>query len=192
MAQLTKRQTIAVIFLLAAIAAIGYVTYRYRSRIKAVAWHIRHGDSVAVAGYRIGVPSHWFVEQPASDDAQLWNTRTGESVWLHSLPKSPNFTLAFWSALVQKRMNGPENPIVGRRELTVAGEPFVCFERDFEVNLPATVSASASKNPIHLPSVQCTSSGPLDVMFFGGMHAEPRRDYSEFYSLMASIQKVSR
>jgi hypothetical protein len=183
-APLTKRQT-TVLFLLAAVAVIGCVTYSYRFRIWAVAWHVLHGDSVAVAGYSVAVPLHWFVEQPASDDdVQLWNTKTGESVWFHSFPKPPNFTLALWSDLVQKTneklMNDSESPIVGKRELSVAGERFVCFEKDFQ------------KRGIHLPSIDCKSAGPLDVMFFGGMRAEPRRDYSEFYSLMASVQKLSR
>jgi len=81
---------------------------------------------------------------------------------------------------VLRRLNDSENPIVGKRELDVAGERFVCFEKDYE------------KKGIHLPSVDCKSAGPLDVMFFGGIRAEPRRDYSEFYSLMASVQKPSR
>jgi hypothetical protein len=180
------------LLLLVVIVAAGYVLYCYQPRVRAVAWHVLHGDSVAVAGYRITVPSHWFVEQSASDDVHLWNTRTGESAWFHSLPKSPDFTLAFWSDLVQKRMNGPENPVVGKRDLKVAGEPVVCFERDLAVKLPTEGSATTSKNLIHLPSVECTSTGPLDVMFFGKMYSQPRRDYSEFYSLLASIQKVSR
>jgi hypothetical protein len=170
--------------LLAALV-IGSVTYSYRFRIRAVAWHVLHGDSVAVSGYRVAVPPRWFVEQDASDgDAQLWNTKTGKSAWFRSFPKPSNFTLAIWSDLVQKTneksMNDSESPIVGKRELSVAGERFICFEKDFE------------KKGTHLPSVECKSSGPLDVTFFGGMRAEPRRDYSEFYSLMASVQKISR
>jgi hypothetical protein len=180
-AQLTKRQTTIVLFLLA-VAVMGYATYSYRFRIWALAWHVQHGDSIAVSGYRVAVPSHWFVEQGASvDDARLWNTRTGESVWFHSFRKPHNFTLALWSDLAQKQSEGSENVIVRRKELNVAGEPFVCLEQDFE-----------KSKGIHLPSVDCKSAGPLDVMVFGGMRAEPRRDYPEFYSLMASIQKVSR
>jgi hypothetical protein len=165
---------------LLAAAVIGYATYCYRFRVWALAWHVLHGDSIAVSGYRIAVPSHWFVEQPVfDDDARLWNTRTGESVWFHSFPKPPNFTLALWIDLVENRMSDSEDPVVGKQELNVAGEHFVCFERDFD------------KKGIHLPSVECKSAGPLDVMFFGGMRVEPRHDYSEFYSLMASIQKPS-
>ncbi|MGA8502854.1 MAG: hypothetical protein WB683_14980 [Candidatus Sulfotelmatobacter sp.] len=186
MAQLTKRQTTIVLLLLAA-SFIGYATYCYRFRIWAVAWHVLYGDSIAVSGYRIAVPSHWFVERPASDDdARMRNARTGESVWFHSFPKPPNFTLALWSDLVQKRMNDSndsESPIVGKRELDVAGERFVCFERDFE---------KKAMKGIHLPSVECKSAGPLDVTLFGGMRKEPRRDYPEFYSLMASVRKLPR
>jgi hypothetical protein len=75
-----------------------------------------------VSGYRVAVPSHWFVEQGASDDdARLWNTRTGESVWFHSFRKPPNFTLALWSDLAQKQSEGSETVIVRRKELNVAG-----------------------------------------------------------------------
>jgi hypothetical protein len=102
------------------------------------------------------------------------------------------FTLTAWSDFVQNQMNDARNPIVGRMELSVAGEPVVCFERDFEVNLPASASANPSPPTSHLPAVECNSEGRLDVMFFGGTHAAPRHDYSEFYSLMASIEKTSR
>jgi hypothetical protein len=178
--------------LLTAVAALGYGANRYQFRIKAVAWHVLHGDSFAVAGYRIAVPSHWFVEELASDDVQLWNVRTGESIWVRSFPKPANFTLASWSDLVQKRLNDPKNPIVGRREILVADEPFVCFERDFAVVLPPTVLASTSERTIHMPSVECTSAGPLDVKLFAGLRAAPQHDYSEFYSILGSIQKTSR
>lgn len=175
-ARATKSRTAVLVCLLAAIATAGYVTYRHRFRIRALVWHVLHGDSAAVGGYRIKVPRHWFVEQRSSDDAQLWNTKTAESIWLHSSRKSPNFSLEFWSDL-QKRMSRPENPIVGRRDLRAGGESFVCLERDFAVKT------------IHLPSVDCESAGPLEIMFFGGARTAPRHDYPEFYSLMASIQK---
>ena len=192
MALLTKRRTLAAIFLLTAVVALGYGANRYQLRIRAAAWHVLHGDSITVAGYRIAVPSHWFVEELAADDVQLWNARTGESIWLRSFPKPANFTLAFWSDLVQKRLNDPKNPIVARREVLVADESLVCFERDFTVVLPPTVLATPSERTIHLPSVECTSAGPLDVRFFGGMHPAPRHDYSEFYSILGSVQKTSR
>jgi hypothetical protein len=159
---------------------------------RAVTWHVLHGDSLSLAGYRIAVPSQWFAERLASDDAHLLNTRTGEAIWLQSLPKPSMFTLTAWSDFVQNQMNDARNPIIGRLELSVAGEPFVCFERDFEVNLPASASANPSPQTSHLPSVECNSAGLLDVMFFAGTHAAPRNDYSEFYSLMASIEKNSR
>jgi hypothetical protein len=192
MAPLMQRQTVALRFLLAAatvlaaIATIGYVTYRYQFTIRAAAWHVRHGDSVSVAGYRVAVPSRWFVEDASDDDASLRNARTEEVVWLRSFPKSSNFSLWFWSYLGQRRMNRRETPILQRRELNVAGETFVCFERDFGANLD-------SKGLYDLPvaDAECTSAGPLEVLFLGGRTDGPP-DYSEFYSLMASIQKVSQ
>ena len=123
-----------------------------------MAWHVLHGDSVAVSGYRVAVPPRWFVEQDASDgDAQLWNTKTGKSAWFRSFPKPSNFTLAIWSDLVQKTneksMNDSESPIVGKRELSVAGERFICFEKDFE------------KKGTHLPSVECKSFWLCSLIF---------------------------
>lgn len=177
---------------LAAIAIADYAPQHYQFLTRSVAWHVLHGDSLSVAGYRVAVPSQWFVEQLASDDAHLLNVRTGEAIWLRSLPKPSMFTLAAWSDFVQNQMNDVGNPIIGRSELSVAGEPFVCFERDFQVNVPAGASANPSPQTGHLPSVECNSAGLLDVMFFAGTHAPPAHDYSEFYSLMASIEKTSR
>ena len=187
-----KRQTLAFIFLLTAVAAIGYGAYRYQFRIRAVAWHVLHGDSVAMAEYRIFVPSHWFAEGSSPDDMHLWNTKTGESIWLHSFPKPPNFTLAFLSDLEQRRLNDPRNPVTEKRELRVADEPFVCFEKDFAAALPPAPSAHVTQQTVHMPSVWCRSGGPLDVTFFGGMRVVPRHDYAEFYSILSSIQKNSR
>ena len=177
---------------MAAITIADYAPQHYRFLTRSVAWHVLHGDSLAVAGYRIAVPSQWFVEQLASDDAHLLNARTGETIWLRSLPKPSMFTLAAWSDFVQSQMNDVGNPIIGRSELSVAGEPFVCFERDSQVNEPAETSDISSPQTSHLPSVECNSAGLLEVMFFAGTHAPPPHDYSEFYSLMGSIEKTSR
>ena len=102
------------------------------------------------------------------------------------------FSLAAWSDFVQNQMNDASNPIIGRSELSVDGEPFVCFERDLAVNQPEGASAEPSPQTSHLPAVECNSAGLLEVMFFAGKHSAPRHDFSEFYSLMASIEKTSR
>jgi len=188
---LTKTRVI-LICLLAVIAVADYASHHYQFHTRSVAWHVLHGDSLSVAGYRIAVPSQWFAERLASDDTRLLNTRTGEAIWLQSHPKPSMFTLAAWSDFIQNQMNDASNPIIGRAELSVAGEPFVCFERDLEVNPPEGASGNPSQQTGHLPSVECNSAGLLEVMFFAGTHAAPRHDYSGFYSLMASIEKTSR
>jgi hypothetical protein len=175
-----------------ATAILNYASYRYQFRARAVAWHALHGDSLSVTGYRLALPSQWFAERLASNDAYLLNTRTGEAIWLQALPKPSMFTLTAWSDFVQNQMDDARNPIIGRMELSVAGEPFVCFERDFEGGRPASASVNPSPGTSHLPSVECNSAGRLDVMFFAGTHAARRHDYAEFYSLMGSIEKNSR
>jgi len=190
MARLTKQRLAIDICLLVVIVAVGYAAYRYRLCIRAVAWHVLHGDSITLTGYRIGVPNRWFAEHDTSPDAYLWNSRTGESIWFHSSPKPPTFTLALWSDLEQ-RLNDPKNPIVDKRELRVADEPFVCFEKDLAVAVPLASSKPVIERTVHMPSVWCRSGTPLDVTFFGGMRAVPRHDYAEFYSIMSSIQKSS-
>ena len=165
---------------MAAITIADYAPQHYRFLTRSVAWHVLHGDSLSVAGYRIAVPSQWFVEQFAANDAHLLNARTGEAIWLRSLPKPSMFTLAAWTDFVQNQMNDVGNPIIGRSELSVAGEPFVCFERDFQGNVPAGASDNSSPEAGNLPSVECNSAGLLDVMFFAGTHAPPAHDYSEF------------
>lgn len=177
---------------MAMVTIADYAPQHYRFLTRSMAWHVLHGDSLSVAGYRIAVPSQWFVEQLASDDARLLNARTGEAIWLRVLPKPSMFTLAAWSDFVQNQMNDVGNPIVGRSELSVAGEPFVCFERDLQVDAPSGTSANPSPQAGHLPSVECNSAGFLDVMFFAGRQAPPAHDYSEFYSLIASIEKTPR
>jgi hypothetical protein len=167
----------------------GYSTYRHRFRLRAFVWHAVHGSSIKVGGYRIEVPQYWFVEQH-SNDAQLWNSRTGESIWIRFFPKPANFTLGYWRDMMQKGMNSPENPIIARRDLQIDGQPFVCFERDFAVTLPAAVATRASTNTIHMPNVDCNSAAPLQIMFFGGMWTAQGRDYRDFYSMIASIQKA--
>ncbi|HET9409783.1 MAG TPA: hypothetical protein VFO39_21280 [Candidatus Sulfotelmatobacter sp.] len=115
----------------------------------------------------------------------------GEAIWLQSLPKPSMFTLAAWGDFAQNQMNDARNPIVGRAKLSVAGEPFVCLERDAEADPASSASANPSPQTSHLPSIECNSAGLLDVMFFTtGTHAQ--HDYSEFYSLMSSIEKNSQ
>ena len=181
-----KLKAVVVLCLLAATA---YSAYRYRFRLDAFAWHVLHGSSTTVGGYRVEVPQDWFVEQDSPNDAQLWNARTGESVWVHSSPKPAHFSLQLWSELIRSRQNRPENRIIAERTLRVAGEPFLCFERDYVPKLPSAASAKALTHTIHLPGVECESAGPLQVMFFGGMWTAQRHDYRDFYSLIASIQK---
>jgi hypothetical protein len=178
--------------LLAGATIPDYAPQSFQFRIRAMAWHALHGDRLSVAGYRITVPGQWLAEELTPDDAYLWNTRTGEAIWLRSFPKPSMFTLADWSDFVEERMNDARNPIVGRLELSVAEEPFVCFERNFEVNPTANASADPSAQLRRLPSVECNSAGLLDVMFFAGVHTETQQDYSKFYSLMDSIQKDAR
>ena len=187
------KKWITLLCLLAVIAIADYTPQHYQFLTRSVAWHVLHGDSLSVAGYRVAVPSQWFVEQLAPDDAHLLNARTGEAIWLRSLPKPSMFTLSAWTNFVQNQMNDVRNPITGRSELSVAGEPFVCFERDdSQGNVPAGTSANPSPQTGHLPSVECNSAGLLDVMFFAGSHVPTARDYSDFYSLMGSIEKTSR
>lgn len=185
----TKRVVIVAVCLIAALAAVSSLMHFYGGRIRAVTWHLLHGDSATVAGYRIRVPSDWFVEQRSANDANWWDTRTGDSIWFHSSPKSPNFTLSFWNE-VETRNAWSENPVVGRQELQVAGQSFLCFEHDYRIALPAGNSDRKWTQTIHLPSVDCKSTGRLDATFFGGMHAAPRHDYQGFYSLLTSIQKL--
>ena len=188
MARLLKAYPIVLICILILGAAL-YIEHGYRHRLRAVAWHIVHGNSVTLDGYRVNVPRNWFAEQDSATGITLWNTRTGESIWLHSAPKSPKFTLEFWSD-AEERGSRPENPIVARHELRVAGEPFVCLERDYTIKLPPYLKVKGGTSVAHGPSVECASTAPIAIMFLGGISAAMRHDYREFYSLMSSIQKI--
>lgn len=188
MARSLKAYPIALIFVLILGAAL-YIEYGYRHRLRAVVRHILHGNSVTLDGYRVNVPKDWFAEQDSAADITLWNTTTGESVWLHSVRRSPNFTLEYWSD-AQEKMNPPENPIVTKRELRVADQTFVCLEKDYTVNLPPYLKVRGGTSVSHLPSVQCASTAPIEIMFFGGISAKTRRNYQDFYSIVSLIQKM--
>jgi len=182
------RQAVIGIVCVVAITVAASVMHFYGSRIRATTWHLQHGDFAIVAGYRIRVPNGWFVEQSSAEEAHWWDAETGDSIWFRTYRKSPHFTLDFWNS-VETRMAQPDDAIVGRLELRVAGEPFLCLERDLAENLPPSASRDGSRHTVHLASVDCASTGRLDATFFGGMHSAPRRDFQEFYALLATIQK---
>ncbi len=186
----SKRGIVILTSVLICTGTLVYLAGRYQYRIRAVLWHVQHGAFVNVVRYRVPVPSYWWVEERSPDDAQLWNSKTGESIWFQALPKSPRFTLNGWDAMMRKTVSNAENPVVGKHDLTVAGEPFVCIETDYRVPLPPNVAASARAKVLHLPSVVCMSAGQVQVTFYGGMRAVTRYDFSEFYSLMASVQRT--
>lgn len=184
--RLTKRRAIVAICLLGAVAFLSLVAYGNQFRIRASIWHALHGDTLAVGGYRVRVPSDWFVKQSSSDEVFLWNLRTWETISFRPSMKRPNSTLESFSDAVQKRVNGPELQIVGKRDVRFGGESFVCFEWDAEAN----VSVRKSPQTVHLPVAAC--EGSMGVIFSGvprRAHVTPLRDYQDFYSLMASIQK---
>ena len=188
MARLLRAYPIVLICILILVAA-PYIEHGPRHRLKAIVWHILHGNSVTLDGYRVNVPRDWFAEQDSAADITLWNTRTGESIWLHSVPKSPNFSLELWSD-AEEKMSRPENPIVAKHELRVADQTFACLERDYTVNLPPYLKVRGGTSVAHLPSVQCASTAPLEIMFVGGTYAKTRHDYQDFYSIVSLIQKI--
>lgn len=184
---LTTTQKRLGLVLLGILILASAVAYQLRFRVRAVTWHHFHGDSVVVGIYRVPVPSGWFAEQPSASEVQVWNSRTGESIWVRLFPKPRNFTLAFWTDVMEAKVK-PPLLTTGRRDLPIAGEPAVCLEKDLETDAPLRLHLPSTTR-VHLPAVDCKSAGPLDVMFFGGIWPEVRHDYSEFYSIIGSIQR---
>ena len=169
-----------IILALAILAMAIYGGDRYRYPIKAIVWHVRHGDSTTVGAYRIPVPRYWFVEQDSFGDAQLMNSRTGEGILAKSRPWPLTMNLDLWVGL-ETRLKDPKFVTLVRRDLRVGGEPLVCLEKDLIMDYKSIA--------IHGSSVNCMSAGQLEVTFFGGMRDAPRYDYSEFYRILSSIQK---
>ena len=189
MTRRSRQLTIAVVCMLVAAAAAALQIHSYRLRLRAVAWHVLHGNSATVGGYHIPVPSGWFVEQTSASDAHWRDSRTGDSIWFHSSSrKSSNVTLDSWNE-IETRYSRPENPIMAKRQLQVGGESFLCIEHDYTLAMPIRQSGQSLTQTVHLPSVDCRSNGTLDAMFFGGMHAAPRHDYQVFYSVLGSVQE---
>lgn len=178
-ARLTSR-TIVLLCLGTTLALTSYAAYRYRFRIHAIIWHARHGDSILLGAYRIPVPSPWFVKEASSNEAQIWNAETGEIMLVRARPWPTVIDLDLWTG-IENKMQDPQFVILARRKLQVGGESVVCLEKD--------LGTSVQSITIHLPGVNCISAGQLEIQLFGGTHAAPRYDYSEFYGLVSSIRK---
>jgi hypothetical protein len=187
----SRKPVVALILLLVLSGSLVFAMARYQFRIKAFVWHIRHGDFLEVAHYRVPVPSYWWAEKRSADDAQLWNTKTGESIWLQGLPKSRSFTVEGWAEAVEQKLNSAENPVTGRHEIGVAGERFICLEWDYSLMLPGKLARKTGEKRVHLPLIDCMSGEHFEVMFFGGMRSATRHDFAEFYSLMAALRRAT-
>ena len=128
----SKRRTIILVLAILALAIYG--ADRYRSRIEAIVWHVRHGDSTTVGAYRIPVPRYWFVGQDSSGDAQLLNSRTGDGIWAKSRPWPLTMNLDLWVGL-ETRLKDPKFVTLVRRDLRVGGEPFGLFGKRLDNGL---------------------------------------------------------
>jgi len=139
-------------------------------RIEAFVWHLRHGTSVEVGGYRFPAPKQWYVESFSPDDVLLVDLKSGDSIGVRLNDRSKRMTLAVWARLVGQT-RGDNIKVTGRKELHIGNEVFVCFEKDFDLK------------KLHLYPIECRSEGALEVSFTPFFPPANNRNEA-FYSLL--------
>jgi hypothetical protein len=148
-------------------------------RIEAFYWHLRHGNSVEVGGYRFPVPKQWYVDSHSASNVMLVDLNTGDSITVRTSSAPTGFTLPAWEALISRPT--PEGSgkmkVLGRKELQVSGEKILCFENNLDTKA------------IRLYPIQCRSESSLEVTFQPYIFSATDHDQM-FYSLLQQVQKL--
>ena len=146
-------------------------------RIEAYYWHLRHGNSVEVAGYRFPVPRQWYVEQRSANDVMIVDLNTGDGITVRRGSVPGGSTLATWDTLTSLPVRDGSTKVLARRELQVSGETMLCVEKNLETKA------------LRLYPIQCRSESALEVTF--NPYVFSAKDHDQmFYSLLQQAQKL--
>ena len=186
------------IAVLVILTIVAIEAYRYRVLIEARIWHMRHGDEVAVADYRVPVPKNWYVMDTGDDGRLLTrldtDDRTGNPVRDHkarfhafvsidlSRTLSTMERLDLWTSLKTSMIKKQGiDPI--SRSFTFDGERLSCVGGE-------RFSQFAAKTPQFFESDantwECMSSGQLQVRFAGA-----DADLPQVWEIISHIRRRS-
>ena len=145
-------------------------------RIEAYYWHLRHGTSLTIDGYRVPVPKHWYVHYVLPNDVMLIDLNSGDSITVRTSSQPKGLTLATWEALISRPLLGGAMKVLGRKQLQAGGETIVCIERNIETEA------------VHLYPIECRSESALEVTF--RPYVSSKKSTDMFYSLLQQLQKL--
>jgi len=146
-------------------------------RIEAFYWHVRHGTSVEVGSYRFPVPKQWYVNHHSANDVMLVDLNTGDGITVRTSSGPGRSTLRTWEALTDRPIRDGSTTILGRRELQVNGETFLCIEKNLDTKA------------VRLYPIECRSENALEVSFLPSPFSAKEHDQT-FYSLLEQVQKI--
>jgi hypothetical protein len=156
--------------------SLAFLSFIPVRRIEAYYWHLRHGNSVEVGGYRFPVPNQWYVNSLSANDVMLIDLNTGDSITVQVRSAVGRSTLAAWEALIAHPVPGGSEKVLRQKELQASAEPMVCVEK------------SMNAKGIILYPIYCRSESALDVTFAPQI-SSAKHDDQTFYSLLQQLRR---
>ncbi len=165
--------------------------YRYRVRIEACAWHLRHGTHLVIGNYIVPVPANWYVENEGNGGQLLFRLDTDDH--------TPYRNLKWHSSILIL----PERPMndQGLSRLVSLDEDFLkkqgvnpILERTFDVGNEAIHCMGGGRlpSPSNMPDIfdaapiswQCKSTVGLDLVVIG-----TDSDIKQVWEIVSGIRK---
>jgi hypothetical protein len=146
-------------------------------RIEAYYWHLRHGTSMTIGGYRFPVPKHWYVDSISASDVLLVNLNTGDSIMVLTSSGPHRIALAAWEALTSRPIANASTSVLGRKEFQVSGETIVCIEKNLD------------SKAVRLYPIECRLESALEVTFQPYLFSTKDHDQM-FYSMLQQVRRL--
>jgi len=168
---------ISVVLVIVVIVSVVFLKFIPTRHIETYYWHVRHGNSVEVGHYRFPVPKQWYVDSFSANDVLLVDLNTGDGIAVRMSSVPGRSTLGDRDALISRPMRDGSTKILGRKELQVNGETFLCVEKTLDIK------------SVRLYPIECRSEGALEVTFQPYVCSAKDHDHM-FYSLLQQLQKL--
>lgn len=175
--QILSGLKVAAVLIGVAVLSLAVLRFVPVHRIEAYYWHLRHGNSIEVGGYRFPVPRQWYVDQHSANDVLLVDLNTGDGITVRASSLPGRSALSTWEGLVAHPMRDGSTKVLGRRELHVNGETILCVETNLDTKA------------LRLYPIQCRSESALEVTFDPYVFSAKDHD-PMFYSLLQQVQKL--
>jgi hypothetical protein len=152
-------------------------------RIKALAWHWKHGNSIQVGEFTVPVPNAWSVERSdiggGIQAVELVNTKGGKAFWatitITEEPWRRNFVLVDFASSRRRMMEDLGIHVTDTRQLVIGGVSGLCVDGE-------TVMTGF---PVR--SISCHLGTSFSVEYIGSSLTAP-----SFYSIVDGIVKASK